>query len=865
MTIRLALLWCLLTLLAPLAGAAELRLFGDESTVPLSPLLTVFEDKSAAMGIDEVVRLNRFETQPELLRPGHTRSAIWLRLDVANVSEAPLTRWIEVQAVQIREVSLFQRHGGQWQRSEAGANQPFLNKPVATANAVFPLQLAAHERETVYLRLASPLPITIAPALWEPLAFRTGESRTRLLDGGMLGGLVVMALLGLLLLVTFRDRAFLFNALATATYFFGESSSKGYSFMYLWPEATDWVMRGMPMYALLGVGFHLLFLRDLLVTQRNFPRIDRLLLVLLVAEWLPAPGILLGNAEFWARLSSPQHFPVTVVMALIGIYAASKGVRAARYYTAGYVVLALGSLVQGLAQAGFDIPHDLSRYALPIGMLINNLFLLTSVVERIMVAIKEKDAAKSALLAARAAHEAELEAAVEARTADLNAALAETQQSQRSQHRLLAYIGHDLRAPLATIVNYVRLLGQHGDAEVHRYQDTIERSALHQLELIDELVEYSRGELKHLELLPLPTYLYDWLDNVAAQAELLAGQYGNHFTLDAGELLPPVLVFDPKRLRQVLLNLLANAAKFTCDGAIRLVVHAEATSANKLELTFAVEDNGSGIAAEEMQRIFMPFERRKSEREGYGLGLSIARQLVQAMGGELTATSTPGQGSRFAFSLRLDTASEAEVLPTVQAFVFPPPFGAGKTLLVVDDNAASRDYLQEILTHADFTVVCASNGSDALQLAREGHFDAMLVDQIMPGLDGWGVLRKLHEEVPGCVPPVVLCSALPPQRPTGFPAGIDFHSTLLKPVGADKLLQTMQALFSRSVSPGLSRPPATLLVPLRQLVAAGHITDIEEWASALTMQHPEFADFARRVEAAALRIDFDALAMLLSE
>ncbi|MDD4928272.1 MAG: 7TM diverse intracellular signaling domain-containing protein [Gallionella sp.] len=855
----------LLALFTSMAGAAELTLAGNETLVPLAPLADVFEDKSAAMSIEEVLRQNRFEANPEMLRPGHTHSAIWLRLNVANASAETLTRWLEVQTLHVRELSLFQNQNGLWQRLDGGTNQSFTRRSVATANAVFPIQLKPQEVTTVYLRIASQMPVALTPVLWEPLAFRTHESRTRLLDGLMLGGLVVMALLGILLLIMFRDRAFLFNALATATYFFGELSAKGYSFMYLWPNAGDWVMRGLPMYALLGVGFHLLFLRDLLVTRRNFPRIDRLLLVLLAAEWLPAPGILFGDAEFWARVSFPQHFPITVVMMLIGIYATSKGVRAARYYTAGYAVLAIGSLVQGLAMSGVGIPPDVSRYALPISMIINNLFLLTSVVERIMQVRREKEDAQQALLTVRTAHEAKLERQVAERTtrlnmtlAELNAALVETRKANQTQSRLVAYIGHDLRAPLATIINYVRLLGHQSDEQSRRYQSTIERSATHQLELIDDLVEYARGKLEHLELVPAPAYLHDWLNDIARQAELLAVQYGNRFELKVTGDMPPVAVFDPKRLRQILINLLQNAAKFTSGGQIRLCLHAAPSADGKVDLEFAVEDTGPGIAQQDRERIFLPFERSQSEREGSGLGLSIAHKLVNAMGSKLTLASATGKGSRFGFTLTVDTAEEADVPHPMQAFNFPEPFGAGKTLLVADDNAASRDYLREVLSAADFEIVCAQDGAEALRLTKERRFDAVLVDQFMPGADGWDVLRRLHAA--NDAPPIILCSAMPAQRPDDFPPELDFNTCLLKPVGADTLLQTMRRLFGKALSP----IPDALLNPLRDMIADGCITEIEEWASALKNNHPEHADFADSIRDAAQRCDLGALTQLLN-
>lgn len=873
--IRYALL-VLLALSAAVASAAEIRLAGSPAMLPLAPLMSTFEDKSAAMDIDEVVGLNRFSQDPERLRPGFTPSAIWLKIELANDSAQPVVRWLDMQSSRMREATLYLRDGERWQRIEAGLGQAFSQRAVATARHVFPIEMPPGARSTAYLRLAAPHPLNIAPVLWDPLAFRTDESRSRLLDGLLFGGLIVIALVGTLLLVLFRDRLFLFNALATTTFFLGEFNARGYASMYLWPDNPELTMRGMPLFAMLGVGLNLLFLRALLETRRNFPRIDVVLLTLLACEWVLLPGVLFGDTGFWARLSFPQHFPITVAMALVGLYAAAKGVHAARYYTTAYLLLALGSLAHAMGNGSLGIPIGIAHYALPIGMLLNNLFLVASAVDRVIADRRARETAQNALLTARSEHEGRLERAVEERTAELNAALRETRKASQAQALLLAYISHDLRAPLATIIHCSHRLGRHADPAVRRDQSTIERSAAHQLDLIDDLVEFARGELDQLELLPEPTFVHDWLDNIAGQAELLAAQRGNRFVLRMGEEIPAVAVFDAKRLRQVVLNLLGNAAKFTTDGEVRLCLTANPLPAERMEIEFAVEDTGAGIPADDIERIFLPFERRKSKREGSGLGLTIARQLVRAMGGELRADSTPGVGSRFAFRLTLALADEASVVQRPQAFAFPEPFGRGKTILVADDSTTSREYLREVLSTADFDVTCAGDGAAALQMVAARRFDAIIVDQLMPGASGWDVLRHVHVAYPDEAPPIVLCSSMRPQRPADFPGDIDFVTTLLKPVSPDKLLQVAHDIIGAPPSPDaeppaasrmepITPPPKADLAPLRTLIDGGNISEIEQWSATLATTQPQYAAFATAVETAAVQIDFATLHALAGE
>jgi signal transduction histidine kinase len=439
---------------------------------------------------------------------------------------------------------------------------------------------------------------------------------------------------------------------------------------------------------------------------------------------------------------------------------------------------------------------DSGGYYLALGILLSNALMMAAVASRIRRVRHEKEAAQDVLQFERQNYQERLEQELQERTAELQTALMDARQAREAQTRMVAYVGHDLRAPLATIVSYAHLLGQHGDAQVQRYQSTIESSANYQLELIDDLVEHARSEMGHAtELLPVANYWHQWLDSLTRQAELLARQRGNQLRLETDPNLPPVLVFDAKRLRQVLLNLLGNAAKFTDNGCIGLKIQAGSLSDDPMTLAFAVSDTGSGIEAQDVAHIFEPFERRKSQREGSGLGLSISRQWVTAMGGEITVASTPGAGSCFAFQISLSVGAESDVLQPNVAFALPEPFGTGKTVLVVDDDEAFCNYLTEVLHSADFDVVLASSGAQALQMAQQQPFDALLTDQTLPDMSGWQLLRALHAQPSEALPAAILCSATPAHPPADWSENVQFARSLQKPVAPAKLLQVMREVY----------------------------------------------------------------------
>ncbi len=262
MTVRIFLLLLPLSL-APLAGASELKLSGTENQVPLESYLESYEDKTAVQDIDAITQTEfSAPVPPRLLHPGYSKSAFWFKLNISNSAATPLTRWISIQPSRLQDVTLYIRqNNGNWQQQDAGSRIPFARHPITATGALFPLQLAAGESTTAYLRVASSTAIVIDPTLWEPLAFREKNIHTSMFDGLLLGGVALTAIFGLLMFVTLKDRALLLHSLTTLTYCIYEISFKGYGLMYLWPEATDWATRSIGLFGTLVIGWLMLFVR----------------------------------------------------------------------------------------------------------------------------------------------------------------------------------------------------------------------------------------------------------------------------------------------------------------------------------------------------------------------------------------------------------------------------------------------------------------------------------------------------------------------------------------------------------------------------------------------------------------------------
>jgi signal transduction histidine kinase/CheY-like chemotaxis protein len=301
----------------------------------------------------------------------------------------------------------------------------------------------------------------------------------------------------------------------------------------------------------------------------------------------------------------------------------------------------------------------------------------------------------------------------------------------------LAAMSHELRTPLNAIIGFSELLltppAPLGEAAVGEYAGHIHGAGLHLLELINDILDLSRVEAGRLELrheqIDVALLLAETLGTVRPLAE------AKGLALEAE--LPPSLMaeVDAARLRQVAYNLLSNAIKFTpVEGRVRVTL-----SVDQDTLCLSVSDTGPGIAAEDQQRIFAAFEQLAPDSaQGTGLGLALTQRLVEAHGGRIELTSVAGEGSRFDVSIPLRRANQAEASPV------EPDLGSGPLVLVVEDDAAAAELLQLQLRQAGYCTALAADGESGLQAAQQLAPAAILLDILLPGLDGWEVLRRLR-------------------------------------------------------------------------------------------------------------------------
>ena len=375
--------------------------------------------------------------------------------------------------------------------------------------------------------------------------------------------------------------------------------------------------------------------------------------------------------------------------------------------------------------------------------------------------------------------------------------------ASKHKSQFLSSMSHELRTPLNAIIGLTEMMATNaarfGTEKAQEPLRRVHGAGTHLLGLINQVLDLSKIEAGKLELNSETVNLAPLVDEVIGTARQLSDQNKNHLIVE-GHDAPSTITVDPMRLKQILLNLLSNACKFTKGGEVVLRTRTIVDGRNWIE--FAVSDTGIGMTPDQQAKLFQEFTQADSSTArqfgGTGLGLAITRKLAQMMGGDVTVTSELGKGS--IFTVRLPASEHQTPDSSTRGNAEPR---AADCVLVIDDDATARELIAHNLQVAGFSAVTASGGLEGLKLAKELRPVAITLDVVMPDLDGWSVLAALRQDTELAEIPVIMVTILDEQRRA---TSLGAAGYLTKPID-QHTLQRMMGRFRRS-----ARPTRILLV-----------------------------------------------------
>ncbi|MBO3460733.1 ATP-binding protein [Aetokthonos hydrillicola Thurmond2011] len=460
--------------------------------------------------------------------------------------------------------------------------------------------------------------------------------------------------------------------------------------------------------------------------------------------------------------------------------------------------------------------------------------------------------------------------------------------ANRAKSEFLANMSHELRTPLNGILGYAQILQRSkalSEKERHGI-NVIHQCGSHLLTLINDVLDLSKIEARKLELIPQAIHFPSFVQGVVEICRIRAEQKGIEFHYEPDRDLPIGVKADEKRLRQVLINLLGNAIKFTDQGRVSLRVEQISASHQYTHLRFRVIDTGVGIAPEDVSKLFHAFEQvgdKSRKTQGTGLGLTISQEIVQLMGGQIQFRSQLHMGSEFFFEITLPLAQDWQHQQISAMGNIIGYEGRQHFILVVDDRWENRSVLVNLLESFGFIVAEAENGQVGLEKIHQFRPDLVITDLSMPVMDGFEMLKQIRDNEVVRSLKVIVSSASVAQMDEQMSLDAGGDDFLAKPVCANDLFQCLEKhleltwqyekqednvsahLSSNSHTPDLILPSVEDLQKLFALTQKGRLKQVANMAEEIAQQDDRYRVFAQTIVGLAKQFQTEQIEQLLEK
>ena len=783
-------------------------IYESEAEYPLGKYSVYFEDIDKNLNINEVSNPDFAENffslnfnEPSF---GFTKSAYWIKFILKNNSSFDQKRYLEIDYPIIDKIDLYELKKDSIKVRNAGDMLPFSHREMNYRNFIFTIDIPKNTEKTVYLRFETTSSMNIILKLWSANGLIEKINKDQTLRSLFLGAMLIMILFNLLLFIYIKNKNYLFFVLFASAYVLFQTTLSGLTFQYLWPNNIWFANNSLPFFIILTLFFIPVFTRSFLKTKIKNPKIDKFLI------FMQSILYFFGIISFYLPYSIAITIATILVIVnavsivIVGSLCMSKKYKPAIYFMISWSFFLVANVIYSLKTFGILPNHFLMEWSISIGSVLQILLLSLALGDEINYIKNEKEKElklrvqesekvfdlnnkleeynknlenvinqrtkelinknlilekqknqiiikNNQLLKTKEMIEQQ-NTELEAKAQDLIIAKNKAEEASKAKSDFLANMSHEIRTPLNGIIGYTEIILETKSLEIcHHQAKTILSQSEHLLGIINDILDQAKIDSGKIEIEKIPFNLNNVLEIIVSIFHLQAAEKGLFFKIDYDNTINPYLYSDPLRLRQILLNLISNAIKFTEKGEVIVKITRLTEESNQQVIHFSVSDTGIGIPKEKLPSIFLNFSQVDSSTTrkygGTGLGMSITKNLLELMGSTLDIESEVNKGTIFSFTLKFDSCEKNSIIDQESFWVDSDSIVTKKAnILLVEDYPVNQQVISQHLISSGHIVTIAENGQVALELLEENVYDIIFMDVQMPVMDGFEATKKIKEK-----------------------------------------------------------------------------------------------------------------------
>ncbi len=763
------------------------------------------EDKNKSLTIDNIIKKDVMwkQSSQKALNFGFTNSQFWFKFTIKNTTDLDKRWYLEIDYPMIDTIELYTMcNAGQYELQVAGDHYPFHKREIKDRNFLFPLNEKPGQ-QTYYMRIETTSSLNFSPTMWSDKTLLNRINTELPAFWFYYGLMTIMVLYNLFLFFSTKDKSYIYYVFFIASYILFQFILNGFAFQYLWPQMTWWANNCLPFFVCISVLSAGCFVNSYIDLRNKFPVSNKILFYfVLVPNAIWAVGSLSGHYAISIRIATALVLHSVLILYSIGFYALMKKSRPAYFLIIGYSALIAGLVLFVFKTFGILPSIFLTKWSVQIGSACLVLLLSIGLADKINIM-------KNSL----ASLNDELEQRVIKRTSELEDSnknlektfkqtqqlAVEAQTANITKSEFLANMSHEIRTPMNAIIGMSDLaMAADSKSKLHEYLNIIRSSSKSLLHLINDILDFSKIDAGKLNFEKIPFMIRELLDEIFAMFHPRTVEKGIELSFEIKPDVPSQLLSDPLRIRQVLVNLITNALKFTEKGKISVSIQKHSQTQNSVELIFCVADTGLGIDKDNQEHLFEVFSQADSSTTrkygGTGLGLAICKRIVNMMDGEIWVKSEPGTGSSFYFTAKFEQVPGKDSPETLT-----PLYLKGLNALIVEENPATRLLLKQYLESLGFHVTKTASAESALNLfedsSKESPIDLMIIDVKLQEMDGITVAEKIKTNTEKKTPNIIIISKYCRKSDVQRANEIGIKSFLVKPIKLQELVDTILEIF----------------------------------------------------------------------